>query len=119
MILLLFPFIPLFESPQMDFLAKRYAEFKKRTFENLDLETILLSDLPLNVTLKFQPLWVWKSYVLYPWISSFQICRFRQILICQEELVKIFPQCVDFWTIQDSELVMNATCYCFNFILWN
>jgi acyl-CoA-binding protein len=55
MILLLFPFIPLFESPQLDFLVKRYAEFKKRTFEDLDLETILLFDLPPNVTMKFWP----------------------------------------------------------------
>ena len=56
MILLLFPFFPLFELPQMDFIVKRYAKFKKRTFENLDLETILLSDLPPDVNLKFQPL---------------------------------------------------------------
>lgn len=49
-------FIPLFESPQMDFLVKRYAEFKKHTFENPDLETILLSNLPPDVTLKFWPL---------------------------------------------------------------
>ena len=55
MILLLFSFIPLFESLQLDFLVKRYVEFKKCTFENPDLETILLSDLSPNVTLKFQP----------------------------------------------------------------
>ena len=58
MILLLFHFIPLFESPEMDFLVKRYAEFKKRTFENPKLETILLSDLPPDLTLKFRPLLV-------------------------------------------------------------
>lgn len=55
MILLLLSFIPLFESPQMDSLVKRYVEFKKHTIENLDLETILLSDLPPNVTIKFCP----------------------------------------------------------------
>ena len=51
MILFLFPFFPLFELPQMDFIVKRYAKFKKFTFGNLDLETILLSNLPPNVTL--------------------------------------------------------------------
>jgi hypothetical protein len=35
MILLLFPFIPLFESPQMDFLVKRYAEFKNAPLKTL------------------------------------------------------------------------------------
>ena len=44
------PFIPLFESPQIDFLVKRYVEFKKRTSENPDLEIILLSKLPPEVT---------------------------------------------------------------------
>ena len=56
MIIILFPFIPLSESPQMDFLVKRYAEFKKCIFQNPDLETIMLSDLPPDVTLKFRPL---------------------------------------------------------------
>ena len=53
MILLLFPFITLFELPQMDFLVKRYVEFKKCTFKKPDLETIFLSNLPPDVTLKF------------------------------------------------------------------
>ena len=36
-------------------------------------------------------------------------------MICQGEMVTIFPQCVYFWTIQDNELVLNSMCHCFNF----
>ena len=56
MILFLFPFIPIFESPQMDFLVKRCAELKKNSpLKNPDWKTIMLFDLPPDVTLKFRP----------------------------------------------------------------
>jgi hypothetical protein len=55
MILPLYYFIVLFESPQLDLLFKRYANFPKTKmhFLNPDLEVVLLANLSSIVSLKF------------------------------------------------------------------
>jgi hypothetical protein len=55
-ILLYSIFITNFESLETDLPKEHYANCKLCTFQNLNLESILLADLPSSVSLKFRPL---------------------------------------------------------------
>jgi hypothetical protein len=52
-IILYFIFIRNFESPKTDLPIKSYAKCKLHTFQTLNLEFVLLVDLPFDVFMKF------------------------------------------------------------------
>jgi len=49
-------FITNFESPETYLPVKIYANYRLCTFQTLNLESVLLANLPYDVILKFQPL---------------------------------------------------------------
>ena len=115
-ILMFFLFIKNFESPKTYLPIKSYANCKLHTFQTLNLESLLLYDVPSNVFMKFWPFWFWKLDLYYSSNSYFPFQRSNQNFVCQVKVMVTFPKLVNYLPFPENELVWNATCPIF--LIW-